>query len=292
MNAELGRKLLSIPKPVIFALLILATAVPLLFSVKLQNEPKPEVVDLYKAILDLPEGSTVVIQSDWTESTKGENGGLMDALVRILIRQKIKFAILSVSDTQAPMVARNLVNRIISESPPDQRYKKWNDWVELGFFPNAESLGQTISQNIRKAFGERRDSGVGIPLTPVFESPVLSKINKVDDLGMYIVVTGTNSIVTAIERFSRQVKMTGLVTGVMGPETYNYYTSHQLAGLATGLKGAYDLEGLMATNPKYAGMRNLDVGPRYIFSLHVAIALLIILVVIGNVGVFLSRERR
>lgn len=287
-NKTLGEKLLSLPKTVLYLLLILATAVPLFIPAQLPNTPKPEAVALYDAVMALPEGSTIIIQSDWTESTRGENGGLMDAMLRIIMRRKIKFAILGI-DPQSPQVARNLVNRVNKELPEADRYKKWEDWVELGFFPNAEGLGKAISADIRKALGSRRDAGVGMPLRPVFESPVLSKINKIEDADMYLVVTASKSIVIAIERFSRQTKMAGMVTGVMGPETLNYYLSGQLVGLAVGLKGAYDLETLMSQNKAWEGQRNLDKGPIYILSLHVAIGLLILMVVLGNVGVFLTR---
>jgi hypothetical protein len=289
-NQELGNKLLGLRREVLYLMLILATTIPLFFNVKLPNEPKPESVAFFEAITNIPEGSTVIIQSDWTESTKGENGGSMQALLRTLMRKKVKFAILSASDPQAPKVARNMVNKVNLELPEADRYKKWQDWVELGFFPNAEGLGTAISTDIRKAFGARRDSGVGAEgLQPVFQSPVLKDIHKVEDLAAYVVVTGTKSIVIAIERFSRQVNMLGMITGVMGPETLNYYISNQLKGLAVGLKGTYDLEYLMDQYPPFQGQQNIDRGPRYVLALHAAIFLLIIMVVIGNIGVFLTR---
>ena len=36
-----------------------------------------------------------------------------------------------------------------------------------------------------------------------------------------------------------------MVTGVMVPETRNYFASGQITGLVGGVKGVYDLEGLM-----------------------------------------------
>lgn len=288
----LGEKMLSIPKQVLYLLIIVFCAIPLFIPITLPNQPKPGARDLFAALTSLPEGSTVIIQSDWTESTKGESGSQFEALLRILMRQNIKFAICSVADPQAPQVAKNEVLKINEERrrTNQREYKKWEDWIELGYFPNGEGLGQAIRANIRDAFGAKRDSGPGQPEAPVFESPVLKNINEVGDLGMYVIVTGTQSITVAIERISDKVKMGGMVTGVMGPETGNYYDSRQLRGLSVGLKGAYDMETMMSEKYKGDEFVNFDMGTKFIVPLHFAIFLLIIAVIIGNVGVILTRK--
>lgn len=287
----LGEKLLSIRREWLFAILIVGVSIPQFFSVPLPNLPKPESKDLFDALNTLPEGATVLIQSDWTESTRGENRGHFDALLRILMRRKAKFALLSVADTQAPQVARDVVFDLNEERRAAglEPYKKWDDWIELGYFPNAEGLGQAMRANIRDAFGSRRDKAPGGIEQPVFQSPVLQNINKVEDLELFMVVTGTKSIVIAIERLSDKAKMAGMVTGVMGPETLNYYISGQLKGLAVGLKGVYDMETQMEET--YPGQKNLDKGAKYIFTLHIGIGLLILAVVVGNLGVFMTRKR-
>ena len=160
---------------------------------------------------------------------------------------------------------------------------------ELGFFPNAEALGQSMKANVRNAFGSKRDANTAGDWRPVFESPVLTNINKMADFKIFAVVTGTKSINIAMERVGRLTPMVGMVTGVMGPEQLNYFLSGQIKGLAIGLKGVYDLEGLMET--KYPGEINIDKGPKYIFALHIGIGLMILAIVAGNVGVFLTRKQ-
>ncbi len=289
---SLGEKLLSIPKPALYLALILATAVPLFFPVPLPNEPKDTAKALFAAINEIPDESTVIIQSDWTESTRGESRGQMDILLRMLMRKNVKFAICSAADPQAPEVFRNLVFKLNAERKELKlrEYKKWDDWVELGFYPSAEALGQAIAADIRGAFAGKRDAPPGGDDRPVFESPVLKDIVKVDDLSMYLVVTGTKSIIIAIERFSDKVKMGGMVTGVMGPETANYFYSGQLKGLSAGLKGVYDMCSLEEV--AHPGTTKLKREEQYILSLHVAIFLLIAAVIVGNVGVFLTRRSK
>ena len=284
--------MLSIPRHILFLILAIGATVPLFMSVPLPNKPQDAAKDLYAALAGLKEGDTVMIQSDWTESTRGENRGQMDALLRILMRRGVKFAILSVADPQAPQVARNVIRDLNAERQKAglAPYERWNQWVDLGYFPNAEGLGQQLAVNVRDTLKTKRDSVPGRTAQPVLQSPVLQNVNTIGDLSMYIVVTGTKSITVAIERLSNKVTMAGMVTGVMGPETLNYYISGQLKGLSVGLKGVYDMETMM--DEEFKGMKNLDKGTQYILTLHVAIALLILAVVIGNVGVLLTRGRR
>ena len=80
-----------------------------------------------------------------------------------------------------------------------------------------------------------------------------------------------------------------MVTGVMGPESAVYYASGQVKGLVAGLTGVYDIETLMEKD--YKGMTNLDNGAKYYPTLHVALLLLIIAVIVGNLGMLLSRRK-
>ena len=91
-----------------------------------------------------------------------------------------------------------------------------------------------------------------------------------------------------------------LVTGVMGPETQVYYSSGQLLGLSKGLKGVYDLETMMESGvrikdkdyPPFTGKTNLGRGSIYYPTLHFALALLILAVVVGNVGMAMAKRRQ
>jgi hypothetical protein len=286
----LGQKLLSIKREVLFLILILCTTVPLFFSVPLPNDPNPETVDMFKQLTSLKEGDTVIVQSDWTESTRGESRGAMDALLRTLMQQKVKFAVFSVADPQAPEVARNVIQTINAERAAKGLpiYKPWVDYVELGFFPNGEALGQVINTNIRSAFGQIRVNDDKGQSRGVFESPVLQNVKSISDVDTYAVVTASKSITIMLERFGSKTKMIGLVTGVMGPETFNYFQSGQLKGMSAGLKGVFDMETLISNHYKEPGY--LDKGAKYIFTLHMAVFLLIAAVIVGNIGVFLTRR--
>lgn len=317
-----GERLMSVNRTTLYGLLIAVTSIPLFFDITLPNQPTPAAIDAFATLSTLPEGSTVLIQSDWTISTRGESAGNMEAALRILMRRGVNFAIFSVADPQAPQVARDVVARINAErrAAGQPEHERWNQWVNLGLFPNAEATLNSFGVNFAAAIRDKTDvapiSGPDGELTfearPVLQSPVFRNVRSISDASAYIVITASGSINVAIERLADKVPMVGMVTGVMGPETLPYYTSGQLRGLSAGLKGVYDMEWLMEfglnsppDRPRvvsekhrslgeirgFEGEINLAKGKRYYPTLHAALFLMILAVVVGNIGMFLTRKR-
>lgn len=308
---SLAQKLQAMPRLALYLILAGAITATLLFSKsELPKKPDPSTIDLFASLMQLPDGSAVILQSDWTVSTRGESGGATEALLRILMRKNIKFVLYSAADPQAPQVARDAVMRINAERKADNQreYKPWEDYIELGYFPNAEALGQAMANNIRSAWaGKKYPNPQGQP-EDVFKSPVLQGISKVDDFPMMINITASQTVDVIVERMAGKVKLGFLVTGVMGPETTVYYKAHQVEGVSVGLAGVVDLETMMQKGidpegangavrapgrpaiPGFAGMKNFARGMNYYPALHVAMFLMILAVVIGNIGMVLARK--
>jgi hypothetical protein len=259
----------------------------------------------------------VIVQSDWTNSSRGESAGAMEALMRILIRKKVKFALMSVADPNAPRVARDALRRINLEleAAGETPYKKWEDYVELGYFPNAEGTGNAMAENLRTAWAGKKDQGPN-GMTDVFQSPVLQDIQRIENVQMMINIHASDTLNRLIERIGRRCPLASMCTGVMGPETLVYYTSKQIVGASVGLNGVVELESLMERGidpdisdkdaqdlknpvqakgrPKiegFTGKKNYARGMQYYLSLHSALTLMILAVVIGNIGTFLSRRK-
>lgn len=306
----IGEKLQSFPRWVLYVVLIIAASVPLFKPVDVPNKPSDEAVDFYASLMALPEGARVLVASDWTGSTRGESGGSFDAMMKILIRKKCKVALYSTGDPQAPQVAKDAITRLNAErkAKGEPIFKNFEDWVHLGYFANSEGTTGGIGNNIRVIF-----SGVKVypdgKETPVLQSPVFNGVNTIGDFQMLILVTASKTADIIVERLYGKIPLAFQVTGVMVPETRNYYTSKQIVGMIGGLKGVYDLEQLMEnginnpdkatakiksdkyeTVPGWPGQPNMGKGTLYYPTLHVAILLLILTVVIGNLGMLLSRR--
>ncbi len=299
-NRALGAKLQALPKVWIYIILLITCSLPLFATIKVPNEPSESSIDLYTSLMKLPEGSTILLSSDWTGSTRGESSGHFDCIVRILMRRKIKFCLYSTADPQAPQVAQDSIARLTAEHAKEggEAYSRWKDWVNVGFFPNAESAINGISNDLKGSFASRKDIPPGGQPTSVFESPVMQGRAKVQDFAMLVVITASKTSNFTVARCFGKLPLAFAVTGVMGPETNVYYSSKQLVGFANGLKGAYDLETMMENGvevkgenfPPFKGKTNAGKGFKYYPTLHFALFLLIIMVILGNVGMFLSKK--
>ena len=69
-------------------------------------------------------------------------------------------------------------------------------------------------------------------------------------------------------------------TAVMAPTYYPYLDTGQMAGMLTGIKGAGDYEGLLGTH---------SFGSRAAGALSLVYALIIVLILLGNIGYYATR---
>lgn len=319
-----GEKLMSFPKLYLYGLLVLMTAGPLFVKQTIPTTPGKPTIDLFVALMSLPDGCTVIVQSDWTNSTRGESAGAMEALLRILMRKNIKFVLMTVADPQAPQVAKDTIRRINKERKDknEKEWVQWEDWVALGYFPNAEGIGNAMANNLRTAWAGKKDMKPGVGMTDVFQSPVLQSIQRVEDVEMIIDIHASDTLNRLIERIKKRTKLASMCTGVMGPETLVYHASGQIVGVSVGLNGVVEMETLMERGidpyegvdekeaakqaedmknpvmakgqPKIEGFKgatNFARGMNYYLSLHFALFLMIVAVVLGNVGMLMTRKR-
>jgi hypothetical protein len=307
---SIGERLQSIPRWGVYLMLILVTSVPLFLPIRVPNKPVESTIDLYAALMELPTDKPVLIASDWTKSTRGESQGQFNSIMRILMRRGINVVFYSTGDPQAPRVYQDSMRvlneeRAVAGEPP---YERWNNWVSVGFFAGSEAATNGIANDLRGAFRGRKDFAPGRGLIDVFESPVMRGITKVQDFPVLLVITGSKTSNITVERVSGKTPLAFAVTGVMTPETQVFYQSKQIVGFAGGLKGLYDLETLMEVGintdnpntvksekygsiPGFPGQKNDGQGTRYYPTLHFAMALMILMVVLGNVGLLLTKSK-
>jgi hypothetical protein len=306
----------AIDRRVLYAVLILCTAVSLFFKTEIPVNPDESSKDLYVTLMTMDPQKTVLIESDWTNSTRGESAGHFEALMRILMNRDIKFVVYAIADPQAPQVARDAMRRILDERKAQglREYKIWTDYLDLGYFPNAEGHLQAVGNNIRTAWGGRKEFDETGKEREVFESPVLSGVRSVGDASLLVVVSASSTVDIAVERLYGKVPLGFMVTGVMGPNALPYYQARQIVGMAVGLKGVYDVEYMMKYGVNYVaeGQERPKVkhkddavliapvttgttfgrGASYFLPLHVALTLMILAIIVGNVAMFASRKKK
>ena len=214
-------------------------------------------------------------------------------------------------------MARNSLLEILEERKELglREYKEWEDYIVVGYFPNAEAQTVSLQTDIRDAWGSKkiRDPGTRTDRSP-FESPVLENVYSVNDAGFLMIITASNTIDIAVERLSQEIVPLGcMCTGVVGPQVLPYHQAGQVVGVAVGQKGVYDFEYMMkyGVNVEKDGETALvkhpddgiqiqpieegvtfGRGKSYYATLHIALLLMIFAIIVGNVGMAVSRKAR
>jgi hypothetical protein len=301
----------------LYLFLIVATSIPVILDhVVIPTQCKEPSITFYQELMKIPEGGTVLLQSDWTNSTRGENAAQLEAVLRIIHKRKLKFVLYSLTDAQSPRVARDVIFAMNEEFSKKNEHilMPWRDWVDLEYFPDPNSFLLTLFLDYKKAVqGEVNDDSSGIP-RPVLDSPVLRNIKRVEDFGMLISISGTGILRTIIERAQQpsKVKLAAMITGVMGPETLNYYTAKQIVGVIIGLRGTVELETLMSKGinwpergekiavsntggnitPPLDSKPSFARGMSYYLALHVALSVLILGIIVNNIALLIQRRKK
>lgn len=304
-------RLQNIDRKVLYLLLVLVATIPLFVpGTVIPTKTGADTQALYIRLSKLDEKSVVVIQSDFTVSSRGESQSALEALLRILHARKAKFVIYSGADPQAPQVARNVISQMNANFKKEgvREFQPWTDYLDLGYFPQLESFAASMAQNVRQAWAVKKGVDPADGQTKgVFQSPILANVRQLSDMTLYVNVTASGTPKILIGRFGnpQKIPIAAMVTGVMGPEHQNYFASGQLVGVSVGLRGVVELETMMANGINHSiegkapfvrvdnfrgSIPPISEGKyyramSYFTSLHAAMALLIVCVVLGNLGI-------
>jgi hypothetical protein len=258
----------------LYALLLLTVTIPFFIKTRLPVVVSPQTLALYKAIDALPPNSFVLFGVDWGAGTSGESQPQTEAIMRHLMKRRLRFALLAF-DPQP----KTLVQRIATRLQGEYGYQEGRDWVNFGY--------KIAQENFLKAFGQGIPAAVvtDIHSTPIASLPVMEGIRTARDIKFLIDVTPSGTYESYI-RFLQgpyQIPMGLAPTAVMGPEAFNYLDSGQLVGMAVGLQGAIEYEYLVGTFGK---------ATRANVSSSFAHLLIITFILLGNLAMILERRRK
>lgn len=280
MNTSFWQRLQAIDRRVIYVILLLFIIVPLLvprLSNKIPIIPSRQSQDFYdtmeKVARDSP-NKIVILDGWWSPSTRGENQWQTQAIITHMMKLHLHFAILSFDPQN-----NTLVQGLADDLAPKYDYVYGRDYINWGFRPNAvftptvKGLVTDIPGTIKKDKNNK----------PVGEYPVMAGIKTMKDVGAIVEVTPTASADTWLQLAQGVYKTPFLYapTAVMAPTYYPYLDSGQISGMLTGVKGAGDYEFLT---------KSPTVGTSATGALSLVYALLIGLIILGNVGYYVTRR--
>jgi len=269
------RFLLKMDRRIIFVLVGLAVATPLVVPLNLPVRVTEPVRRLYRAINEIPSNSKpVIISVDYDPSTVPELRPMTLAVLRHCFRRKIPVIVITMLPAGAGL-ARDAMETVASEFPGSSYGK---DFVYMGYKPGASLVMLGIGQDFQ---GTYPADGFGKPSA---ELDILKGLHNYDDIAMVLDFTGSSIyeswIMFAYQKYG--CKVGAGVTAVMASDAYPYLNTGQLVGLLGGLSGAAEYEQLI----NWPG--NATIGMDAQSVVHI---LIIVLILLGNIAYFVTRKK-
>ena len=265
-----ARRVLSLDRRLIFVLIGLGTAIPLLFPINLPISVSPRVEAAYDTIDALPAGSIVLISMDYEPDTMAELQPMAIGVLRHCFRKNLKVVALTLYPAGPGLVepALNIAARM-------EHKVRNQDYVFLGYKSGFQTVMIGLGESIRQQFpvdfyGTRLDS-----------IPLMRGIDSYRDVQLVVNLTASSAADYWIQFAAGRFHMPLILgaTAVMATDYYPYLSSRQLLGLIGGMKGAAEYEKRMEIFGD--ARRGMDAQS----LVHVIVTMLVIL---GNVALFAS----
>jgi len=268
------RFLLKMDRRIVFILVALAVATPLVLPLNLPIKVTHPVRQLYAAIERLPARSRPVLVSvDYDPSTVPELQPMTLAVLRHCLSKQIPVIVTTMFPTGAGL-ARDAMETVAKEYP---NLAYGTDYAYMGYKPGYTLVMLGIGEDFHQTYPS---DGFGSPSSDL---PILMNVKNYDDIAMVVDFTASAAyevwIMFAHQKYGCTVGAG--VTAVMASDAYPYLNAGQLEGLLGGLSGAAEYEKLIgAPGSATIGMDAQSV-------VHI---LIIILIVLGNIAYFATRR--
>jgi hypothetical protein len=257
----------NLNRRVIFLIMLLAIAFPLVKPMAVGVAATDETKTLYDFIEHLSPGQVVAIANDCDPAWIADLLYSLEAEIYHALKRGLKVVAFSLAAEGPPLTA-SVFDRVMRDLPQ----KKYGvDYVNLGFSAGQEAAMAKIGGDIHGAFP------VDFGGAPVAQLPIMDSVQTMRDVALLI--THNSGGALGVGGWLRQVgvpfgtPIAVAVTGGMYPTHVPYYQSGQVKGLIFGLRGAAEYEGLVGRPGKALG---------YMGSQNFAAIAVTMFVVVGN----------
>ena len=268
-------RLSQVDRRILFIIVLICAAVPLLIGARVTLSVSPPVRGLYEAVDSLPPGSYVYLAADYDPGSLPEMYPMNVAFVEHLFSRDIKVIAASLWAPGPP-----LSQRVFDHLAPLYGKVYGEDYVNLGFKEGREAVMVSVAEDLRATFPEDYFG------TSYDDIPMLRGIDDLTDVRLIVNVSaGYPGIKEWVQQIATRyaIPIGGGVTAVSGPEMYPYIQSGQLVGLLAGMKGAGEYEQIL----KKPGLGLAGMAAQS--SVHVAV---IVFIVFANVIYFMERRKK
>ena len=300
--------MLALDRRWIYLVLIVVFITTLILGRPVNPVILPPVQQLYDAVNRAPagekDGKIIVVAIDFEAGSLGENGNQARVLLRHLMLAHKRFAIYSI----APQGTK--IGHALAENIARQYGRAYGtDWIDFGYVNMPFAFYKTIISDIPQA----------VPVDamlqkPIGSFPIMKGIKSTKDVSLFVEVTTygvLDDVIAIVQPATKPRLNVGYAcTGINATSAYTYLDSGQLVGMMPGLKGAADYEKLVdnledqeiKTSQPFAvankfdynaptALRLPDPARKLMFTQGAAHIVILLFILIGNVGLILTRLR-
>lgn len=281
------------PRRLIYLLMILAVAAPVMFGLSQAPSRLVSAERMYSVVdsFEVQPGEVALVWLDFGPNTVAENEPQAVVLLEHLFRRRIPVILLS-QYQQAEGFLRRIpqdVAQRLEREMPGQTWRYGEAWVNAGYKPGGAIFIQSLvnAPDITKLLG-RDVSGMPISHFPAFAS--VGGVERVKIVGEITGLVGVfDSIVQFFQKNGYRPTLVHGCTSITIPEAYIFLDSGQLKGLLEGIAGAAWYSEVLKKHFPLSDNSKLLVTNTALSAAHIMI---IVLILVGNVAAFVSRSRR
>ena len=243
----------------------------------------PEARSVYDFVESLTPGEVLMIGVDYAPEVMAELHPMSYAITRQCFSKDIKL-LLCCLHQNGPGMVEQVVAQVAEE------YGKVNgtDYVYLGYKPYPGITILAMGQNFRIPFPEDYYG------TPLDSLPMMRTITNFDNVKAIINISGGSGteywINYANGRYNAKLAIG--VTGVMTADYYPFLQSGQIFGLIGGMKGASEYEFLAEKGGYISKEKDQLVASKSMPIQTTTHIVIILFIVIGNVGYFMTKGKK
>ena len=273
------KKLLALDPRIIFLLLFLLLAFPILHPVILPMAIQEYSLEAFEFADSIPAGSLVLIEGGNSAATYPQCGPGLVAQIYHLLTKDVKMVFFSPVGAEMQVWTQKAIDTAINKLPAGVPAENGINWVNLGYIPGGESACAAFANDIRSVVTKDYFG------TPIENIPIMKGVN---DATAFVAVFwwggSEGSIPYGVRQFVTPfgIPMSGSCTTNEVPNYSPYISSGQMHGIFGGVRGSAEYEYLLKLpGPALGQAMATNFGGLY----------WLLLVAFGNILYFIQRTR-
>jgi len=272
------KKMLNIDGRILFVIMFIAVAFPLLHPIVLPMVIQPYSQQAYDFANSIPNGSYVLVEGGNIAATDPACGPALSLFVYHMMTKNCKLVFFELT-AEGAFWTQKEINVGLGKLPASVPAQNGVNWVNLGYIAGQESGAAALAANIRSTVSKDYFG------TSIDTIPMMNNINTAKDFQAAFWFGGSEGSVPYGVRqlvMPYNLPLGASCTTNEAPNYSPYLQAGQLKGLFAGVRGSAEYEFLMGVPGTALGQSMAtNIGGLY----------WLILILLGNILYFISRAR-